>query len=288
MADDISDEIPGGIASELARNPVIPSPRPSGASSPIGSQKGAVAGNEEPHDEADERDEEESHVLSSPNKYAAGGAMSPEAGTHQSRRLFGYGPGIVLRQPGDGQCCFFSMRASSGTMIKLLTNDQKKFFGSTVAGLKNRMREYLLEGPNLDYKFDMRVGCPPESPDEDDIAKMASIRQVLLDDHDETPEEHAITMMEKCYYGGVAEMMVVAAATDLVVQSGRSAEVGGFTVFQPIVQFTPSTVDLACYPENMILKLVFNGTDHFDGFLTNLPGSSKSSPKPPIKMALSN
>ena len=65
VADDISDEIPGGIASELARNPVIPSPRPSGASSPIGSQKGAVAGNEEPHDEVDERDEEEPNVLSS-------------------------------------------------------------------------------------------------------------------------------------------------------------------------------------------------------------------------------
>ena len=208
---------------------------------------------------------------SSPSKYAMGGSIPPAAGTPSAQRLFGYGAGNVLEQVGDGTCFFGSSRASAVALGSLLTNVQSKFFGRTISGLKNHMKEFLLtadkKSPSLlDHKFDMRVGCPPEAPDDDDTAKMASIRQVLQDDHGETAEEHAASMMAQSYYGGVAEMMVIATATDLVVQSGNVSKVGGSSVFQPLLQVSPPTVDLACYPEAMILRLSFNGVDHFDGW----------------------
>ena len=272
------------VTNQLAKEPVLASPNLSRASSPIGSQKGAVAGSED----EEERDEEPSMLSASPNKYAVGGYLPPQAGTPRSQRVYGYGAGYVLPQIGDGQCCFSSTRASAGGLDTYLTEEQKKFFARTTTGLKHRMKESLLDASDLllDYKWDMRVGCPPDSPDEDDISKMASIRQVLLDDHGETPEEHAISIMAKSYYGGVVEMMLVAAATGLVVQSGTSAKVGGSTVFQPLLQFTPSTVDLACYPEVMLLKLVFNGTNHFDGFVAVC--SHRPTPRSDVKVVLSN
>ena len=269
------------IADELEQYPVLASPDPSRVSSPIGSQKGRVAEGSE--------GEEESRVQSSPNKYAMGGSIPPAAGTPQSRYLFGYGAGMVLKCAGEGECFFLSSRASVVAMCTYLTSPQKAFFASSVRGLKHHIKEFLLNQDSLlDHMFDMRVGCPPEPPDEDDIAKKASIRQVLLEDHGETPEEHAASILVKSYYGGVAEMMVVALATHLVVQSGTMSNVGGSTVFQPLMQITPPEVDLASYPEQMIIRLGFNGLNHFDGFQPKSLSSPKSTCSAKSKVSLSN